>query len=321
MPNAMLFAGPDGVGKRLFALEIAKSFVCRAGTDGLVCGECPACVRGGQFEFPKQEDRDAYKKVIFSHHPDVGMVLTPGRQISVDAIRDLEAEAHFRPYEGEARTFIVDEADKMNDAASNALLKTLEEPAATTNIILVTSRPDTLLSTIRSRCQTFRFAPLPAESIQKHLTETGAMSENDARLAARLSEGSLGRAAAIDVPETRERRGRLAAVLSDAAVNHDIVRALRAAEVMAEAKNKEFFEEDLELLLTLIRDVWALALGESEGSLVHIDIYHDLAKTAENVDPARLAAMISEIELMRERFAVNINKKLAADNLFVKMAA
>lgn len=321
VPNAMLFAGLDGIGKRLFALEIARSFVCRAEADGLACGECPACVRAGRFEFPKPEDRDAYKKVIFSNHPDVGMITTHARQISVDAIRDLEAEAHFRPYEGAARTFIVDEADKMNDAASNALLKTLEEPAATTNIILVTSRPDTLLSTIRSRCQTFRFAPIPAESIQKYLIETGAMTENDARLAARLSQGSLGRAAAIDVAATRDRRGGLAAVLSDAVGGRDFLRVLRAAEVMAEAKNKEFFEDDLELLLTLIRDVWAITLGESEGSLVHIDIYHDLAKIAENTDSKKLAGLIGEIELMRERFAVNINRKLAADNLFVKMAA
>lgn len=321
VPNAMLFAGPEGVGKRLFALAIARSFVCRNRERGPACGECPACVRAGQFEFPKLDDRDGYKRVIFSNHPDVGAVMAFSRQIAVDAVRDLESEAHFRPYEGEARTFIVNDADKMNDAASNALLKTLEEPAPTTNIILVTSRPETLLSTIRSRCQTFRFAPVQTELIQRFLIETAEVAENEARLAARMSQGSIGRAVSVDVDRVRERRGELAGVLIDALARHDIVRALRSAETIAEAKNKDFFEQDLELLLTLIRDVWAISLGESEGSLVHLDIFHDLERIAEGVGSQKLSGLMNEIELMRERFAVNINRKLAADDLFVKMAA
>jgi DNA polymerase-3 subunit delta' len=321
IPNAMLFAGPDGVGKRLFALEIARSYVCRSEDVGSACGKCPACVRTGRFAFPKPDDRDAYKKVIFSDHPDVGMVAAPGRQIAVDAIRDLESEAHFRPYEGGGRTFIVDEADKLNDSASNALLKTLEEPAPTSNIILITSRPDTLLSTIRSRCQTFRFAPVPAEQIQAFLIDTGVMPENEARLAARMSQGSVGLAIAIDVSRIRERRDEMTEVLNDGLVRQDLIRLLRASENLAGAQNKDLFDEDLELLLTLIRDVWTITVGGSEGTLVHIDIFHHLEKIAQSSDAKMLSGLMTEIELMRERFAVNINKKLAADALFVKMAA
>src|SRR5687768_2781213 len=148
LPASMIFAGPEGVGKRLFAIEAARSLVCRV-SQGIPCGECPACIRTGQIVLPELDDKDDFKKVIFSHHPDVGMVAAAKRFILVDAIRDLENEAHFRPYEGAARTFIVDDADRMNDAASNALLKTLEEPAETSRIILITSRPDSLLPTIR----------------------------------------------------------------------------------------------------------------------------------------------------------------------------
>ncbi|MGD9561493.1 MAG: ATP-binding protein [Pyrinomonadaceae bacterium] len=318
MPNAMLFAGPEGVGKRLFALEVARSFVCTA-HESDVCGACPACVRAGQFELPKPDDRDGYKQVIFSHHPDVGLVTTAKKLIAVDAIRDLEREAYFRPYEGSGRTFIVDDADKMNAAASNALLKTLEEPASTSHIILVTSRPDTLLSTIRSRCQTFRFAPVSSELIEKHLLEPGVADADSAQLAARLSEGSVGRAIAIDVVRVRERRAEFLRTMDAAFGRGDFVPGLRVSEAINEAKNKDNFEQDLELLLTLLHDIWTIKLGGQPD--VHLDIVPALEDLAHKAGPDRLSALIDEIGLMQERFVVNINRKLAADALFTAMAA
>ncbi len=317
MPNSALFSGPDGVGKRLFALEIGRRFVCTAGN---ACGKCSACVRVGQIELPKPDNRDAFKKVLFTNHPDVGVVMAPGRQIHVDAIRDLEAEAHFRPYEAKGRTFIIDDADKMNPSSSNALLKTLEEPVATTCIILLTRRPDALLSTIRSRCQVFRFAPVAVEQIEKHLIGSGAFSEADARLSARLSRGSLGQAIAIDVERVRERRASLIQMLDDVFGRADMVSALRVSEALTEAKNKESFEDDLELLMSLIRDIWAISLGERGGSLVHSDEFDELAKIAKTSDPQHFSAAMNEIELMQQRFAVNINRRIAADAVLAAMA-
>src|SRR5260370_38093215 len=80
--------------------------------------------------------------------------------IRVKVMRELEPEANFRPFEGAARIFIVEDADTMNDQAANALLKTLEEPPPTSHLILTTSNPTALLPTIRSRCQSIRFAPI-----------------------------------------------------------------------------------------------------------------------------------------------------------------
>src|SRR5687768_8954890 len=159
VPNSLLFTGPEGVGKKQFALELARSLVCTGRNDHAACGHCAACSRVGEFSIPTFEKGDDSKHVFFSQHPDVGLVLPFRRNLNVDAIRALEREANFRPYEAQARVFIIDEADKMNDAASNALLKTLEEPPSTSHIILIASRADTLLPTIRSRCQTIRFAP------------------------------------------------------------------------------------------------------------------------------------------------------------------
>ncbi len=320
MPNAMLFAGPDGVGKRLFAIEIARSFVCRSGGDDLVCGVCPACIRAGQFEFPRTEDKDAYKKVIRSNHPDVGTVVAANRLIAVDAIRDLETEAHFRPYEGTARTFIIDDADKMNDASSNALLKTLEEPAPTTHLILITSRPETLLPTIRSRCQIFRFAPVEIEKIEQFLVLKG-FDQSSARLAAGVSQGSVGMALTVDAADLRGRRKELLGVIKDAFLSHDRLSLLRASEKLNEAKNKEFYESDLNLILTLVHDAWTLSLGGTEATMTHVDLRPELALIADGAAPAKLAAAMQEIEMIRERLVVNLNKKFSTDDLFMKMAA
>src|SRR5207237_2754975 len=136
-----------------------------------------------------------FEKVFFSEHSDIGVVIPYKNTILIDAVRDLEKEANFRPYEAKARIFIIDDAEKLNaskDNAANALLKTLEEPVATTYIFLISSRPDALLSTILSRCQTIRFAPIAAKEIENYLIETKKFSPEDAEILARISTGSIG---------------------------------------------------------------------------------------------------------------------------------
>ncbi|MEJ7622507.1 MAG: DNA polymerase III subunit delta' [Pyrinomonadaceae bacterium] len=320
VPNSLLFAGDDGVGKRQFALELAKTFVCVGKTDGgEACGVCAACSRASSTTLPKSDDKEAHKRVIFSDHIDVGSVIPYNRNILVDAIRHLESEANYRPYEAPARFFIVDDAEKMNDAASNALLKTLEEPAATTHIFLITSRPDSLLPTIRSRCQTLRFAPVETGEIEKYLIEQRAFSPDEARLAARLARGSIGRAVSINVEKFRIARDRMLAVLTNAIQTGDVAALLRIAEEMNDAKNKDAFEDNLDTLQTLIHDVWSVRVGGETAALVNADLADrllDLAATGRSADFMRWHA---EIDTIRENLIVNINRKVAADALFISM--
>src|SRR3712207_5916656 len=124
VPGALLFAGEDGVGKRLFALELAKAMNCRQPEGVEACDRCASCHRIERFEFPPADDSDANKKIIWSEHPDVGLVRAAGRFLLVAQMRDIEREANFRPYEGRARFFLVDEADRLNEPSANALLKT-----------------------------------------------------------------------------------------------------------------------------------------------------------------------------------------------------
>lgn len=320
VPNALLFAGADGIGKKRFALELAKAFVCLNPKNAEACDACANCRRADRFVFPKPDDRDAHKRVIFSEQPDIGLVIPYNKNILVDAIRELETEANFRPYEATARFFIIDDADKMNDAASNALLKTLEEPPAESHIFLTASRPDALLPTIRSRCQTLRFAPVDGREIENYLVKNKNLAPADAAVLARLSGGKLGSAMETNIEKFKEKRAVMLKVLESILLNENRAELLRIAEEMNDAKNKDDFETRLDILQKLIHDVWAISSRADARITMNVDLTNDLERLAARADSKRLAAWLSEIETLRERLAVNLNRKIALDALFMQMA-
>ena len=322
VPNAMLFAGDDGIGKRQFALELARNFLCTDDEVDEACGLCPACRRADVFAFPKADAKgEDYDEVFFSEHPDVGTVIPFNRNLRVGAIRELEREANFRPYEGSARFFIVDDADKMNESASNALLKTLEEPPPTTYIFLITSRPDSLLPTIRSRCQVLRFAPVGKDEIEQYLINERAFSHDEARLASRLSRGSIGRAVSLDIADFRSCRERMLSTLHSAIATGDRASLMRVSEEMSDAKNKENFEESLGILDSLIHDIWSLRTAGDETRLANADLTDYLRRLADQAGPADLPGWLADIETMRQNLIVNINRKVAIAALFAGMAS
>jgi DNA polymerase-3 subunit delta' len=325
VPSALLFAGEEGVGKSLFALELAKSLNCRQPQNGEACSVCASCQRIARIS---SNETDADDKILWTEHRDVGLIAVTGRTIKVSLVRELERETEFRPVEGRARVFIVRDAHKLNDASSNALLKTLEETPPTTHIILITSRPATLLPTILSRCQAVRFAPLAPEEIEKFLIANKKRAGEDARLAARIARGRLGAALELNLDEYRQDREQmleaLRAIAGDGRGNHstpDRARLLRIAEDLTDAKRKDDYETRLDILETLTRDVWLLALDEKSQKLVNEDIRPQLLKLARAIhSPRRLAAWLEQIETLRAQLAVNINRRIATDALFLTMA-
>jgi DNA polymerase-3 subunit delta' len=321
VPNALLFIGDHGLGKQQLAIELARAFICADTVNGEACGVCALCTRIDKFVIPEADDRtkDQFKRVFFGGHSDVGKVVTYKRTILVDSIRDLERHANYLPNEAKARFFIIDDADKMNDEASNALLKTLEEPPPTSYIFLITSRSDSLLATIRSRCQTLRFAPVPIEDIERFLIDDRAFSHDEARLAARLSRGSIGRAVSINVEKFKAARERMLSVITNAIEIGDRSAMLRVAEEMNDAKNKDSFEENLDILQSLIHDVWTLAVGGEGERIVNADLAERLVLLAGNSRVSDLPEWLAAIDTMRENLIVNINKKIAADALFMDM--
>jgi DNA polymerase-3 subunit delta' len=320
VPGALLFAGEEGLGKKLFALELARALNCTARTGVEACGVCPACTRIGKFQYPSKDDKDAYKKVIWSEHRDVGLVMPYTREIYVDAIRNLESESNFRPAEGTARVFLIEQADKLNEESSNALLKTLEEPSPSTHIILITSRPASLLPTIRSRSQVVRFAPLSAKEIEEFMVREGHRAGEDAKLAAQLAGGRPGYAVGFNLDAYRARRDWALGVLEALTGDTDRARLLRAAEELSDAKHKEEFEPRLDVLETLIRDLWLATLKAEGTPLVNQDLRERIARLGENLPARRPARWLSRVEELRVQLAVNINRRVASDALFLTMA-
>jgi DNA polymerase-3 subunit delta' len=321
VPGSLLFTGDNGIGKKLFAIELAKALNCRQRHGVEACDECSSCTRISRSTFPPfSADDDNRERLIWSEHADLAMVRPFKQIIRVKPMRELEREANFRPFEGAARAFIVEDADAMNDQAANAFLKTLEEPAPTSHLILTTANPTALLATIRSRCQTIRFAPIAAGEVEKFLIEAKQLPAGDARLLARTAQGSLGRALAGDIESYRDRRDTMLEVLKALTITNDRAHVLRLAEQLAGAKDRSEYEQRLDALEILIRDAWALRLERPGGTIVNGDLLSELQQVADHLTSAQASAWLNQIEELRGTLEVNVNKKIASDALLLTMA-
>ena len=319
LPGAMLFTGEEGIGKKLFALEVARALNCRTPKGEEACGVCSSCVRIRKLNYPTRDDADEWTQIIWTNHPDVGLVVAPKRVLRVEQMRQIEKEANFRPFEGKARVFLIDEADKLNDASANALLKVLEEPPRTSHLILITARPAMLLPTILSRCQMIRFSPLTPDEIESHLVKND-LDIKTARLRARAAGGSMGRALSNDLITFTSQRKAMLKVLNALVLSNDRAQLLRSAEQLNEAQYKDEFEERFDVLETLIRDAWMLSLGVDSSRIVNEDLSAELNEIAQKMDPARAGDWILQIEDLREQLIVNVNRKVTTDSLLLVMA-
>ena len=320
LPGALLFTGEEGIGKKLFALEVARALNCRTPKDNEACGVCSSCTRIAKLNYPQREDAEEWTQIIWTDHPDVGLVVAPKRVLRVEQMRQIEKEANFRPFEGKARVFLIDEADKLNDASANALLKVLEEPPRTSHLILITARPAMLLPTILSRCQMIRFSPLTPAEIETYITRNNLVDSKTARLRARAAGGSMGRALSGDLETFTSQRKAMMKVLNALVISNDRAQLLRSAEQLNEAQYKDEFEGRLDVLETLFRDAWMLSLGVEPSQIVNEDLTPELQEISRKLDSGRAADWILQIEDLREQLIVNINRKVTTDALFLVMA-
>lgn len=185
LAHAYLFVGLSGVGKRLFAVELAKALLCESPPeDGRFggCDRCPACA---------QIDADTHPDFFTGARPPESAVFP------IDLMRELCQHFSLKAARGRGKVVVIDDADDLNDESANCFLKTLEEPPAGSVLILIGSSTDRQKQTIVSRCQVVRFYPLPPETVAELLQAQGV---DDAALRgrlARLSGGSPGQALAL----------------------------------------------------------------------------------------------------------------------------
>jgi DNA polymerase-3 subunit delta' len=186
VPHSLLLSGPPQVGKRRLAMSLAQALNCEADA-GRPCGECRACQR-----------------IAAGKHADVEIVSPGGlcrvsdhdhsrsQTIGICAIRRIEMNGVTQPFEGRRQVFIIDPVDALSDEASDAFLKTLEEPAASVVFVLVTSRPALLSETVRSRCRLVTLAPRSVTALTDWLQQERELPAGEAELVARLARGRIG---------------------------------------------------------------------------------------------------------------------------------
>ena len=301
LPPSLIFAGPEGVGKRMAAIALAQFLNCPNRTQDDSCGTCASCAR-----------------IARRVHADV-LIIEPGDTgaIRIDQIRDAIERTAYRPFEGRMRVVIIDDADVVNVEAQNALLKTLEEPPAASIFVLVTSRPDVLLPTVRSRCQRLRFGRLAPVDVAAVLMREHDFAEANAHAAASLSDGSIGVALKGGSEEFAEAREAAAHLLETVALTHDPRRKLEGAKVLSGAargtSDRDELARRLRALASMLRDLGVLISRADERALANADLRAQLQRLQQSFDGDRAVRAFAAVDRALSALDRNASPKIVAD--------
>jgi len=251
--HAYLFTGIEGIGKRLVAVNMAKTLNCSQHGDD-ACDHCSSCQR--------------MDKGI---HPDLIQITPAGGGIKIGQIRELQRTIAFKPYEAQWRVIIVDGAERMTREAANAFLKTLEEPPPWTTIILVATAPEGLPPTVLSRCHRIPFNPLSQEEVHKILVDR--LTAEEIHTLAPLAGGSPGRAISMDAEEVAKARGAVSSIHASS-LGH----RLQVAQELAHQEGRgEMF---LEILGGWLRDLIVYRETGEERMLLNRDLADEVKRVA-----------------------------------------
>jgi len=300
-----LFLGPEGVGKASTARALAACLNCaQPGDDGDACGECPSC-----------------RRLAAGAHPDF-LVVTPEEgktQIKIEVIRELRRLTEYAPLGGGWRVVLIKPAEALsaqNEAAANALLKTLEEPPPRHLLALTARREADLLPTIVSRCHKLAFAPLPSALIIRELESRSGLPRSQAALVAALSGGSLGRALALDPEELVRQRDQVLA---------DLARLRRGSPgtvlewAQGLTKNRADLDNFLLLAQLWYRDLLLSHFRAPAGLLAHQDLLPALAQERAAGSPATWFAHSAALGAAQRQLKANLNPELTLDILGLRL--
>lgn len=352
IPHALLFHGPEGVGKDAAALMLARALNCERKL-WEPCGICRSCRQMDSLQHPSvtlvfplprgkgekreddpfdklpQEARDAVReeREAKARNPYHRIAVPNASEIRIPSIRSLRRDAVLRTRENSRAVVIISQAHRMNEEASNALLKTLEEPGGNLLLILTTGNREALRPTILSRCQQIHFDPLGEEEILEGLRPMSELSRDQLLVAARLSNGSFTRAIELLEEESLNDRKRILEFLR-AAWSEDAEAIVRQAQYFHDLNDRQAVAEFLEGLEWWFRDVSAIQEGFGDR-ILNVDLQkplHDFSDHFRNVDADSVIKILeesigftqknSQIALVIVHVALEIRHSLASRRAF-----
>lgn len=295
--HSYIFEGPYGVGKKTLANEFAKVLLCE--NPNKPCGICKSC-----------------KMIEAGTHPDINHVKRDTKITKIDTVREQVIKyMDIKPYVGEYKIVIIEEADTLNIEGQNAMLKTIEEPPSYGIIILVTQNLASLLPTIKSRCIHMRFSPLPNQSVTDYLISR-QVSEHEVAIYTQFCEGSIGKAKDLIDNE---------AFLTQRKESISYLNRLDKANLMElYSIVKEICDKKEEI--TTILDFWelwyrdiAIAKSLKTDNFYYLDYKSQLLDIAEKLTYNKISSNLEHIKESRRAIGQNVNTTLIIENLLLKL--
>lgn len=349
--HAYCFTGIAGIGKDALAIEFAKTANCEKPViiENTIdsCGECHSCKAFDNLSHPNielifslpagksgdtkgdsvydkmtQDQIDLIREEIENKakNPYMPIHLPNATQIKIASIRDVKNKLSMSSFNGKRRFVIVLKAEEMNNEASNAFLKTLEEPHDNITIIMITSKPEAMIQTIMSRCQQIIIQPLDDNQIVRKLIFDNAVSEIDARIAARFAQGSYLKAMDFVSEENRQLRNQVVDILRTSLkkqnYREDVVRKI---EEFAKPKDKIQISRSLQMLMFWLNDVNAIKNGAPPNSVINTDDLETITKFQKAFGSKSIGSAINEIEQGISLIYRNVSQNLALITIFLKL--
>ena len=299
--HAYIFDGEKGSGKNFLADIFASALQCEA-EDGRPCGACSSC--------KQSEGRN---------HPDIIRIThEKPNTISVDDIRQqLCGDIMIKPYKGPYKIYIVDEAEKLNIQAQNALLKTIEEPPAYAVILLLTTNAESFLPTILSRCVTLNLKPAKDSVVRKYLMEQVRIPDYQADICVAFAQGNIGKARRLALSEEFNQMKEHAIHLVKYIQEMEISELIDGMRKITEFKTD--ISDYLDLLMVWYRDVLLYKATWNPSSIVFSDEIHTLRKMASKSSYEGIENILKALDKAKIRLNANVNFDLTMELLLLTM--
>ena len=307
LPPAYLFQGDEGIGKMLVATRLAMAVNCTAGEDSAPCGHCRACNNVLSGCHPNA------RTLTLEVNPDTGKLR---QEIVIEQVRSAQEFLSLRAVGEGRKVLIVDGAHQMKESAANAFLKTLEEPPDNSHVVLVTSKPGRLLTTILSRCRAVSFSPLSPEIVAGIVAERNGLTEDAARFVARMTGGRVGEALSTDAADLSARRQDVLKTLS-ALFTKGPSALIKEAEEAAKAEGG--LEDFVFFASAWFRDIMVILLGADAGLTYNNDIADELSRWADGFTPDGCEEALRMLSQAGRELERTFNRRLLAEDLFFRL--